>query len=224
MNSRIVFLVLLFAGYAERGTAQQAVWELATGDTYVFRGPVVYPSGDSARMDTLVWTMRVESTAKQGDTVAWLVSGVPVQLANYMPGASIENMTIVRIGAKYYLSGKETFERLIGNQSGETPLVDDSQCFLDFPLYGGKQIGEADMLARGDGMYVWLVESLPDAVTVPEGRDAERHAMHSVTYRALNSIIMLVYQEGFGIVRYYYHHNGSPGEFDMRCISKQSGG
>ncbi len=77
--------------------------------------------------------------------------------------------------------------------------------YLEFPLAIGKEWGDAQSVARGDGWYVWHVEAQEDLTTAAGKFDA----CYRLIYRTNPDHTNIWFCSGIGIAREEYHHHGS---------------
>jgi hypothetical protein len=168
-----------------------------------YTGSVSWYEDGETQKRAVTWQVLVLEGVRRGNIRAWRLLGHPVELAAYQSALKPGYHTIVEVdGRNYYHCPPERYARVLDLNDDLKEIAGESELVLECPLALGATFGE------------W------DSVVMPEGGDAEKARCYSVVYRALNSVITCEWQEGAGLIRYTYHHNGTPADCDVRLTSQ----
>jgi hypothetical protein len=193
------------------------VGDIAEGfASYDYRGSVSFLERKKVKTDSISWSMRIDEIFERGSIRAWNITGHPIDLAWYKPGMRPIPRTIVEVaGRTYYLCPASVFNRVKDMNDSLKGLVWESEIVLDLPLSKGRQFGEAQQLKRKDGLYVWRVTEVRDSVRILQQGLHDTLRVHTVVYRALNSVMTTEWVQGLGLIRFKYHHNGTPADCEL---------
>lgn len=162
--------------------------------------------------------MEVHAFVQHDSVRAWLVTGFPFEFAWYRPGLPTARRTIMQCGRSRYYVCREAAFALLRDSGRFDPRRHESELVLRLPLEPYGVFGARGMVKRNDGMYVWMATGIRDTVLADaEGHSALRR-VYTLVFRALNSLQYCQWIQGEGLVRYTYHHNGSPADCDIRLV------
>jgi hypothetical protein len=198
--ARLIALMVLAAPLAPAGAQTPdslgvGDWPLSAGDTWLY---------ESRRIETTApgRTEVVEDSVVVRVLAAHDVDGARLALVERRRSGSAAEIEYQRLagGALTVVDDPERFGRLLAGASAEP---DDPRAAIVFPLRDGQRWGAAEMLARGDGLYISTVEAA-QVVRLPGGSIAA----FPVRFRTLPDQVTSWYAPGLGLVRWEYVHHG----------------
>jgi hypothetical protein len=173
----------------------------------------------------ITWKMEVRRVFQRNTITGYEMKGAPWDLAWYEDGKEPSQYGIVQAGGKFYRVPYETVIRLLNKDDNLLGLVDENDLFLDTPLGNGKKFCDAISMTRPDNMYCWNVgESQPFGAGTVNGIDPSQNLWEfRIVNQTMPDVSILSFVPTLGISHYYYHHNGTVSEVDVRLIEYHPG-
>jgi hypothetical protein len=217
LQATLLFIALWFrpeASSAQPADPNAAFFPMKKGTVWVYQGTQKRTEGKTVVAKQLTWTMEAIDEASSADRKAVRFKGHPSDLDGFEKNVR-SDYWMIQSGHRIFLLEDE--------RAQEDPLraeLREGEIILDLPLTESSVFGEADMVARGDRQYYWVVDSIQDkALKGIKGVSSKKVTrFYEVAFRTLPDHEIIDYAAGIGIVRYQYAHHGTVAACDMKLV------
>jgi hypothetical protein len=219
--------LLLVLGLAVPGTAQDlepVVFPSKVGRIWTYVGRVRWTPPGSERLveREVTWPVEVVDLVERGPVRAIFLRGHPDDLIWFEEGRTPGDHAIVRVEGDglWHVEGERVEElrrHLADSTHSFVDLLREGEKFLDLPLRVGSRACGPDQVAREDGFYCWIVESVKTADTGSvEGMPPGDRAAYRLALRTIGEHRLVDLVPGVGIVGYVFSHHGSVSDVELR--------
>ena len=233
--ARFMFALLLFGSFHGFGLAQSAMdpqwaFPLSEGTYWIYKGVVsVGGSGDQVSERNVTWKMESRHVIRRADVTVWVVSGFPADLdwseSDPQPRDSLviqnKDGKVYQIGAE---ASKAAIQRLGNPADALDGLLTDDDLMFQLPLKQGLRFGDAQSMARDDGMYCWFVDSSAVRnLREVKGLTSPQRTVFELRYQTNPDDSEFGFSSGLGITSYSYHHHGTVADTELRLVEVHFG-
>jgi hypothetical protein len=189
---------------------------MSVGTSWTYRGLVRWGQHIEKPSEAKVeWKMEIRRLIQHGEYTAAVVSGFPGDLDWSDGKASPTDSLLIRFGQeKFYLISHDYIARSISRLENPDDRLKDflseDDLFLQLPLTQGAKFCDPENMAREDGNYCSVVESV-ESVNLNKVIGAPKGAQTSYRIRYVTNPddIGFDFVPGVGIISYEYHHHGT---------------